>query len=92
MYVIDGTGTITTGGKLVNEKRTDATNLNGTAIEGGQPQNVAKGDFIFVPENTAHWFGKINGTLILMTLHVPRTAGSLALICEVSCGRLPIAN
>src|SRR5580692_2179865 len=31
-YVIDGSGTLVTGGKLVDEKRTDATNLGGSAI------------------------------------------------------------
>jgi len=76
MYVIDGSGTITTGGKLVNEKRTNPENLSGTAIEGGMPRNVAKGDFIIVPENTPHWFSAINGELILMTFHVPRTVNS----------------
>jgi mannose-6-phosphate isomerase-like protein (cupin superfamily) len=76
MYVIDGTATVTIGGKLVNEKRANAENLSGTAIEGGTPRDVAKGDFFIVPENTAHWFSAINGTLILMTFHVPRTIGS----------------
>ncbi len=33
-YVIDGSATLITGGKLVNEKRTNAENLTGTAIEG----------------------------------------------------------
>jgi mannose-6-phosphate isomerase-like protein (cupin superfamily) len=74
-YVIDGTATLTTGGKLVNEKRTNAENLSGTGIEGGSAQKVAKGDFIIVPENTPHWFGSIDGTLILMSLHVPRPVG-----------------
>jgi mannose-6-phosphate isomerase-like protein (cupin superfamily) len=71
-YVIDGSGTLTTGGKLVNGKQTNPDNSQGTAIEGGSARNVAKGDFIIVPENTPHWFNKINGTLILMSLHVPR--------------------
>jgi mannose-6-phosphate isomerase-like protein (cupin superfamily) len=71
-YVLEGTGTIVTGGKLVNEKPTDAENLNGTAIEGGTSRPVAKGDLILVPENTPHWYSKVNGTLILMSLHVPR--------------------
>ena len=71
-YVIDGSGTLVTGGKLVNESRTNARNLTGTAIEGGNTQNVAKGDFFIVPENTPHWFSKINGTLVLMSLHMPR--------------------
>jgi mannose-6-phosphate isomerase-like protein (cupin superfamily) len=71
-YVIDGSATLVTGGKLTAEKRTNAANLTGTGIEGGTPQSVAKGDFIVVPENTAHWFSAINGTLVLMSLHVPR--------------------
>jgi mannose-6-phosphate isomerase-like protein (cupin superfamily) len=71
-YVIEGSGTIMTGGKLVNEKRTNAANLTGTAIEGGTSRAVAKGDFIIVPEKTPHWFSAINGTIVLMTLHVPR--------------------
>ena len=72
-YVIDGSATMVIGGKLVNEKRTNPTNLTGTAIEGGTSRNVAKGDFIIVPENTPHWFSAINApALVLMTFHVPR--------------------
>ena len=71
-YVIDGSATLTTGGKLVNEKRTDAANLNGSAIEGGTPRAISKGDWILVPENTPHWFSPINGVLVLFSMHVPR--------------------
>ena len=71
-YVIDGSATMVTGGKLVKETRTNATNLTGAAIEGGDSRKVATGDFIIVPENTPHWFSAIDGVLILMTLHVPR--------------------
>lgn len=70
--VLDGSGTLVTGGKLVNEKRANPENLNGTGIEGGESRNVAKGDVFVVPENTPHWFSKVNGTLVLMSLHVPR--------------------
>jgi mannose-6-phosphate isomerase-like protein (cupin superfamily) len=72
-YVIEGAGTLVTGGKLANEKRTNADNLTGTAIEGGTPQAVAKGDFFIVPENTAHWFSEIRSTIVVMSLHVPRS-------------------
>jgi mannose-6-phosphate isomerase-like protein (cupin superfamily) len=74
-YVIDGSATLVTGGKLTAEARTNPENLTGTGIEGGQSQNIAKGDFIIVPENTPHWFSKINGTVVLMSLHVPRSGG-----------------
>jgi mannose-6-phosphate isomerase-like protein (cupin superfamily) len=71
-YVIDGSATMITGGKLVNEQRTNPENLSGTAIEGGMSRNIGKGDFIIVPENTPHWFSAINGTIVLMSIHVPR--------------------
>ena len=71
-YVIDGSATMVTGGKLVNQTRPNPDNLSGTGIEGGVSQAVAKGDFIVVPENTPHWFSAINGSIVLMTLHVPR--------------------
>jgi len=71
-YVIDGSATLTTGGKLVNEKRTDAANLNGSGIEGGTPRAISKGDWILVPENTPHWFSPIHGVLVLFSMHVPR--------------------
>ena len=71
-YVIEGSGTLVTGGKLANEKRTNADNLTGTGIEGGDSRPVAKGDFIIVPESTPHWFSTIPGTLVLMSFHVPR--------------------
>lgn len=71
-YVIDGSATLVTGGKLAGEKRTNADNLTGSGIDGGKSQAVAKGDFVMVPENTPHWFSAINGTIVLMSLHVPR--------------------
>jgi len=70
-YVIDGSGTLTTGGKLVNQTQ-NGDNLSGTAIEGGKAQAMNKGDFAIVPENTPHWFSEIKQTLVLMSLHVPR--------------------
>ena len=74
-YIVDGAGTMVTGGKLVNEKRTNAANLSGTAIEGGKTQPVAKGDFVMVPPNTGHWFSEIKGTLVLMSIHLPAGEG-----------------
>lgn len=71
-YVIDGSATMVTGGKLTEEKRTNAENRSGKGIEGGTSRMVSKGDFIIVPENTPHWFSAIDGTIVLMTLHVPR--------------------
>ena len=42
----------------------------GTAIEGGSPRKIAKGDYIMVPANTPHQYTEVQG-LIMMTLHMP---------------------
>jgi len=76
MYVIEGSGTIVTGGKLVEEKRVNPTNLSGKSIEGGTPQPLAKGDFLIVPENTPHQTSPAGDPIVLMTMHVPRTAAN----------------
>jgi mannose-6-phosphate isomerase-like protein (cupin superfamily) len=75
-YVVDGAGTIVTGGTLRNEKRTNPENLTGSAIDGGMSRRIAKGDWVMVPERTAHWFTQIEGTLVMMSIHLPHAAGT----------------
>jgi mannose-6-phosphate isomerase-like protein (cupin superfamily) len=75
-YVIDGAGTLVTGGTLRDEKRTNAENLTGSAIDGGTPRRIAKGDWVMVPEKTAHWFSQIEATLVLMSIHLPHATGT----------------
>jgi len=72
-YVIDGAGTLVTGGKLVDEKRTNDANLSGTSISGGETKQIKKGDFIMVPAGVPHHFPKVEGNLTLMSLHLPLT-------------------
>jgi mannose-6-phosphate isomerase-like protein (cupin superfamily) len=77
MYVIEGTGTIITGGKLVDEKRIDTANLSGSSIAGGKTQPLSKGDFLIVSENTPHQILPGGGApIVLMTLHMPRPVSS----------------
>jgi mannose-6-phosphate isomerase-like protein (cupin superfamily) len=70
-YVVEGSGTLVTGGTLREEKRTNAENLSGSAIDGGTRRKVVKGDWVMVPEKTAHWFTELDGTLVLMSIHLP---------------------
>jgi mannose-6-phosphate isomerase-like protein (cupin superfamily) len=72
MVVLEGTGNIVTGGKLVDEKRNNANNLGGSSITGGNSQAVVKGDMLIVPANTPHQVIPTGGApIVLMTLHVP---------------------
>jgi mannose-6-phosphate isomerase-like protein (cupin superfamily) len=73
--VLQGTGDIITGGKLVNEKRVNAKNLSGPDIADGQTHHVVKGDTLIVPNNTPHQVVPTGGApIVLMTMHVPMPA------------------
>ena len=73
MYVIQGAGTITLGGQLVNGTRTNPTNQAAGSISGGNDQKVAKGDFLIVPRGTPHQITQVEApALVLMTLHLPQ--------------------
>lgn len=71
-YVVEGSGTVVTGGTLQNERRANADNASGTGIDGGSPRKIAAGDWVLVPEKTPHWFTQIDGTLVMMSLHLGR--------------------
>lgn len=70
MVVVDGSGTITTGGTLVNGTRSNPTNQSGSSIAGGTPQHVVKGDMLIVPAGVPHQIAG-DPAIALMTFHVP---------------------
>ena len=73
IVVLDGAGTITTGGTLIDEKPSIPDNLSGSGIAGGTVQALKKGDVVMVPEKVAHQTKPAEGqAIVLMTFHVPR--------------------
>ena len=72
VFVVDGAATFVSGGKLTEATRTNPTNFAGKDVEGGTPQRIAKGDYVFIPENTPHAFRKTEGRLVIMSIHMPR--------------------
>jgi mannose-6-phosphate isomerase-like protein (cupin superfamily) len=67
-FVLEGSGAVTTGGKLVPVMK-DGKQV-GRRIEGGTVQKVAKGDVLFFPESVPHQ--ATEGTLTFLTFEVPR--------------------
>jgi len=59
IYVLDGTATVVTGGKVVEGKETAADEIRGKSIDDGQRRQLAKGDVMIVPNGTPHWFQKV---------------------------------
>jgi mannose-6-phosphate isomerase-like protein (cupin superfamily) len=72
---LEGAGTFVIGGQLLNQTRTPQS-LSGTGIDGGTPHHIAKGDFVMVPEGTPHWYSAVESPMVLMSVHLPRTAAA----------------
>jgi mannose-6-phosphate isomerase-like protein (cupin superfamily) len=71
-YVIDGGATLVTGGQLVDAQQQNPQNQTAKSISNGMSQHVSKGDFMLVPEGTPHWFSSVEGSITLMSIHLPR--------------------
>jgi hypothetical protein len=63
--ILDGSGTLVTGGTLVGPHREPATStsIRGSRIEGGVSRRVVKGDVIIIPGYVPHWWSSLDGDL-----------------------------
>jgi mannose-6-phosphate isomerase-like protein (cupin superfamily) len=59
-YIIEGAGTLVTGGRIVT-----AAGDNGPAatVEGGETRQVGPGDVVIVPAGSAHWYKAVDGSI-----------------------------
>jgi hypothetical protein len=64
-YILEGSGTYTTGGTMPDAKDRTA------GIKGGQTNDIHPGDIIVIPPGTAHWFSKINGQVTYVEARFP---------------------
>jgi mannose-6-phosphate isomerase-like protein (cupin superfamily) len=63
IYVIDGTATFVTGGKIVGAKSSRPNQWLGTDVTGGTTHKLVKGDVIVVPAGMPHWFKEVPGPI-----------------------------
>src|SRR5690242_18926184 len=64
VYVLDGTATLVTGGTAVDPKVTEADELRGSSIEGGEAHQLRKGDVIIVPAGVPHCFKEVSNPFL----------------------------
>jgi mannose-6-phosphate isomerase-like protein (cupin superfamily) len=74
--VVRGTGTLILGGTIADPKPGKGGNVSGTRITGGRTIRVGPGDVFYVPAETAHQFPAPDGELVLLSMHIPRSATS----------------
>lgn len=65
-YVLEGGGTLVTGGTITGMKPPPAgrsAGPRGARIEGGVSRHVVKGDIIIIPGRTPHWWSSLDGDI-----------------------------
>jgi mannose-6-phosphate isomerase-like protein (cupin superfamily) len=70
-FILEGGGTLVTGGTIVNPKPVPANRSagpRGEKIEGGVTRHVSKGDLIIIPGRTPHWWSSLDGDLNYMII------------------------
>jgi len=61
-YIVDGSATFVTGGKMLEGKNTGPNEVRGSGIDGGDTRQLNKGDVIIIPAGVPHWFKEVKST------------------------------
>jgi mannose-6-phosphate isomerase-like protein (cupin superfamily) len=79
-HVMDGAGTLVTGGTMVNAKTRpadstavkleDGPGASGTSIQGGVTRRIKAGDVVVIPAGVPHWFSEIEGSITYVVMRV----------------------
>jgi uncharacterized protein GlcG (DUF336 family)/mannose-6-phosphate isomerase-like protein (cupin superfamily) len=69
-YVLEGTATLVTGGKVPDAAPIGPNELRGSRIEGGESKTIAQGDVVVVPHGTPHWFREVKGPMLYFAVKV----------------------
>lgn len=75
IYVLEGTATFVTGGKVVKGMTTAPDEIRGDRIEGGQSFRLSKGDVMVVPNGTPHWFKQVEAPFLYYVVKVTEAEG-----------------
>jgi uncharacterized protein GlcG (DUF336 family) len=70
IYVLEGSATIVTGGKLLDGKTVAPDEIRGSQLDGGEARNVVPGDVLVIPHGEPHWFKEVRGPFLYFTVKV----------------------
>lgn len=69
--VLEGSGTLVSGGTLTDARTSNASLVEGSRIEGGTSRTLGPGDVVLIPAGVPHWFGITGDRLILLGVKLP---------------------
>lgn len=62
-YVLGGSATIVTGGRMLGGSVTAPGQQRGTDIAGGEARTLSKGDVMVIPAGIPHWFKEVPSSI-----------------------------
>lgn len=71
VVVIDGAGTLVSGGTLRDAKVVKPGLTDGSRIDGGSTRTLRPGDVMLIAAGTPHWFGITGKRLVLLGTKMP---------------------
>ncbi|HEY1242741.1 MAG TPA: hypothetical protein VGF16_19405, partial [Bryobacteraceae bacterium] len=79
-HILAGSGTMVTGGTLVNPQRRPANDAalrdltgpstTGTSLRSGESRHVGAGDTVIIPAGVAHWFSAVDGSIDYLVVRI----------------------
>jgi quercetin dioxygenase-like cupin family protein len=69
--VLEGAGTLVSGGTMADPKARNANLIEGSQIEGGVTRTLGPGDVILIPAGVPHGFGITGERLVLLGIKLP---------------------
>lgn len=72
-YIVQGSTTLVTGGKMIGETGKDPDEPRGTSIEGGETRQLSAGDAVVIPAGVPHLMKDVQGTLLYFVVKVQKT-------------------
>ena len=70
LYVLEGTATLVTGGRVADGEEIAPDEIRGPRIEGGTKRALAPGQVVVVPNGTPHWFEAVPGPFVYYVVKV----------------------
>ncbi len=70
--VLEGSGTLVSGGTMADAKASNPTLIEGSRIEGGATRALGPGDVILIPAGVPHGFGITGERLVLLGIKLPQ--------------------
>jgi len=70
LYVLKGSATIVTGGRMVDGKPIAADEIRGREIRSGESRKLVPGDAMIIPNGVPHWFKEVQAPFLYYVIKV----------------------